>query len=149
MAINPDFRDLFAALNAAQAKYLVVGGYALAFHGLPRFTKDMDIWVEATPQNAEKVFLALEEFGAPASGLTRADLARRNLIFQIGIAPNRIDVITSIDGVEFHEAWPSREEMTYGDQTLAIIGRKELIRNKRAAGRPQDLTDVRTLETDD
>ena len=146
MAVNPDFRDLFAALNAAAARYLLVGGYAVAFHAAPRFTKDLDVWTEPTPANAARVAEALRAFGAPLQELSLADLGRAGLIFQIGVAPNRIDVVTSIDGVEFAEAWSGRAETTYGDQTIPVIGRAALIRNKRASGRPQDLLDLEVLE---
>lgn len=146
MAVNPDFRDLFAALNDANAKYLLVGGYAVAFHEQPRFTKDLDLWIEASEENARRVYTALQAFGASLQNLTEADLTRPDTIFQIGIAPNRIDVITSIDGVTFAQAWPERESSSYGDQNIHVIGRMDLIQNKRASGRPQDLLDVTVLE---
>ena len=145
MAVNPDFRDLFAALNAAGARYLLVGGYAVAFHAEPRFTKDLDIWTEPSAANAVLVREALQAFGAPLQDLTVADLGRVGLVFQIGVPPNRIDIITSIDGVEFAEAWPGQAETTYGDQPIPVIGRADLIRNKRASGRPQDLLDLEVL----
>jgi hypothetical protein len=146
MAVNPDFRDLFAALNDVSAKYLLVGGYAVAFHGQPRFTKDLDLWVEASEENARRVYAALQAFGAPLQSLTKVNLAQPDTIFQIGIAPNRIDVITSIDGVAFAQAWAVRELSSYGDQSIYVIGRDHLIQNKRASGRPQDLLDVNLLE---
>jgi hypothetical protein len=146
MAVNPDFRDLFAALNDAGVKYLLIGGYAVAFHSQPRFTKDLDIWVEATVENAERVFAALKTFGAPLANLTPADLTQPDLIFQIGVPPNRIDVLTSIDGVTFMEAWNAHEQTTYGDQSVPVISRTHLVQNKRAAGRPQDLLDIKSLE---
>jgi hypothetical protein len=149
MSLNPDFRDLFAALNAAQARYLLVGGYALAFHGRPRFTKDLDIWVEPSHENAAKVFSALESFGAPLEKLSVQDLSRRGLIFQIGIAPNRIDVLTSIDGVDFESAWAVREETRYGPTPVPVLSRQHLLANKRATGRPQDLLDAEELEKSD
>src|SRR5438094_4350560 len=99
MAINPDFRDLFAALNDAGAKYLLVGGYAVALHAQPRFTKDLDLWIDLDTENAARVFEALRSFGAPLTELSVEDLAQPELIFQIGVAPNRVDVMTSIDGV--------------------------------------------------
>ncbi len=146
MAVNPDFRDLFAALNAAGARYLLVGGYAVAFHAEPRFTKDLDVWTEPSGANAARVHQALQAFGAPLQDLTDDDLGRAGLVFQIGVPPNRIDIVTSIDGVEFAEAWPGHAETTYGDQAVPVIGRAELIRNKRASGRPQDLLDLEILE---
>ena len=146
MPVNSDFRDLFAALNAAGARYLLVGGYAVAFHAEPRFTKDLDVWTEPEPENARRVLDALRAFGAPLQELSAGDLARPGIVFQIGVPPNRIDVVTSIDGVTFDAAWPDRVETSYGDQPMFVIGRACLIRNKRAAGRPQDLIDVVALE---
>lgn len=107
--VNPDFKDLFAALNDAGVRFLLVGGYALAHHGHPRFTRDLGVWVEAEPENAARVFAALGAFGAPLEDLGREDLEREGLIFQIGVAPNRIDIVTSIDGVTFGEVWGARK----------------------------------------
>ena len=146
MPVNSDFRDLFAALNAAGARYLLVGGYAVAFHAEPRFTKDLDVWTEPEAENARRVLDALRAFGAPLQELSASDLAQPGIVFQIGVPPNRIDVVTSIDGVAFDAAWPDRVETSYGDQPMFVIGRACLIRNKRAAGRPQDLIDVVALE---
>jgi hypothetical protein len=148
VAVNPDFRDLFAALNAAGARYLLVGGYAVAYHAQPRFTKDLDIWTEPDAANAARVYDALRRFGAPLQELTTADLERPGTIFQIGVPPNRIDIVTAIDGVGFHEAWPGRTETTYGDEVVQVIGRAHLIQNKRASGRPQDLLDLEILESE-
>lgn len=145
MALNPDFRDLFAALNGAGAEYLVVGGYALAAHGAPRYTKDLDIWVRCTTGNAKRVWAALEEFGASLGQLTLADLETLGTVFQIGVAPSRIDILTHIDGVVFDEAWPLRIDGNYGDQPIQLIGRNEFLRNKAAAGRLQDLADIEAL----
>lgn len=146
MPVNQDFRDLFAALNAAGAEYLLVGGYAVAFHAEPRFTKDLDVWTEASGRNAALVYAALRAFGAPLAELSAEDLARPGLIFQIGVPPNRIDVLTSIDGLSFAEAWPARAVTSYGDQAVPVIGKADLIRNKRASARPQDLLDLALLE---
>lgn len=146
MPVNPDFRDLFAALNAAGAEYLLVGGYALAVHAAPRFTKDLDVWVNPTAGNAPRVMAALRAFGAPLGELSEADLTTPGIVFQMGLPPNRIDLLTSIDGVRFPEAWPSRVVTEYGGAPLPVIGREALIANKRASARPQDLVDVQTLE---
>ena len=148
MAINPDFRDLFAALNDAGARYLLVGGYALAVHSVPRFTKDLDVWTDPTPENARLVIEALCKFGAPTTSLEEADLARAGIVVQIGVAPNRIDIITAIDGVVFADAWPARMTARYGDQSIGVIGRAHLIANKRATGRRQDLLDAELLDGD-
>jgi len=145
MSVNPDFRDLFAALNAAHAEFLIIGGYALAVHGTPRFTKDLDVWVKANPENANKVWTALDAFGAPFLDLTLEDLATPGIVFQMGLPPNRITIITSIDGVEFQEAWEHRLPSAYGDQPVMVIGVDDLIRNKEATGRPQDRLDAETL----
>jgi hypothetical protein len=146
MPVNPDFRDLFAALNVAGAEYLLVGGYALAVHAAPRFTKDLDVWVNPTRENAPRVLAALKTFGAPLGELTEADLAGQGIVFQMGLPPNRIDLLTSIDGVAFAEAWPARLTTEYGGEPLPVIGRAQLIANKRASGRPQDLVDADAIE---
>jgi hypothetical protein len=145
MSVNPDFRDLFAALNDAEAEFLIVGGYALAVHGVPRFTKDLDVWIKANPDNAQKVWKALDSFGAPFGALTLQDLSAPGIVFQMGLPPNRIDIITSIDGVDFPDAWAHKIESAYGDQPVKVIGLDELIRNKEATGRPQDALDAKNL----
>lgn len=144
--VNPDFRDLFAALNEAQANYLVVGAHAVAFYAEPRFTKDLDVWVEASPANAPRIITALLAFGAPLAGVTEADFTRPGAVLQIGVAPNRIDITTHIDGVAFAAAWPNRLSTVFGDQAIWIIGRAELIQNKAAAARPQDLLDLAMIK---
>jgi hypothetical protein len=146
MAINPDFSDLYAALNAAGARYLLVGGHAVAFHAQPRFTKNLDAWIDPTPANAALVFAALESFGAPLAALRVQDLSTEGIVFQIGIPPNRIDILTSIDDVRFDEAWPARVDTAYGDQPIHVIGRDHLRRNKLATGRGQDLLDAELLK---
>jgi hypothetical protein len=146
VSVNPDFRDLFAALNDAAARFLLVGGYALAVHAAPRFTKDLDVWVEPSAANAERVMAALRAFGAPLETVTQDDLSRAGVVFQMGLPPNRIDILTSVDGVSFDEAWPERLTTTYGDQRVPVIGRAHLIANKRATGRPQDALDADLLE---
>lgn len=146
MPVNPDFRDLFVALNAEQAEFLIVGGYALAVHGYPRFTKDLDVWIHATVENASKVWAALEAFGAPFGDLTPSDLSTSGIVFQMGLPPNRIDIITDIDGVSFSEAWAHRLCSAYGDQPVTVIGLAELIRNKKSTGRPQDALDAKLLQ---
>jgi hypothetical protein len=145
MSVNQDFRDLFAALNEARAEFLIVGGYALAVHGFPRFTKDLDVWVGATQENAQKVWAALDGFGAPFGDLALQDLSTPGIVFQMGLPPNRIDIITAIDGVGFQEAWEHRVSTGYGDQSVFVMGLEDLIRNKEATGRPQDALDAKTL----
>ncbi len=145
MSVNADFRDLFAALNAAGADFLIVGGYALAVHGAPRFTKGLDVWVRADDVNARHVWEALDAFGARLGDLQLADLSAPGIVFQMGVPPNRIDIITGIDGVTFDEAWDRRIASAYGGQPVMIIGLEDLIRNKEATGRPQDALDAKTL----
>jgi hypothetical protein len=146
MATNPDFRDLLSALSAEGADFIVVGAHAVMFHTSPRYTKDLDVWVRPTRANAERVHRALGVFGAPMADLTVDDLAVPGTIFQIGIAPNRVDIITSIDAVTFDEAWPRRVPSTYGGVRIALLSIDDLLTNKRAAGRKQDLLDVERLE---
>lgn len=146
MPVNPDFSDLFSALNDAEARYLMVGGYAVSFHAEPRFTKDLDVWVEPMPANAAAVHRALSAFGAPMSDLSTADLSKPGMVVQVGVPPNRIDIVTSIDGVAFEQAWAGRVDSVYGDVPIHVIGRGELILNKRACGRPQDLLDADRLD---
>lgn len=146
MQLNIDLIDLLGALNAAEARYLIIGAYAFAFHGRARATKDIDIFVGSDAENAHKVWQALIAFGAPIAELREADLAVPGTFFIMGRAPNQIDIITSIDGVTFEEAWQHRIAASYGGVAVNYIGRSEFIANKRAAGRPQDLADVAYLE---
>jgi hypothetical protein len=146
MSLNDDYKDMLSALKDAGAEHLIVGAYALAAYGNPRATGDIDIWVRPTEENAAKVWKAVVAFGAPRREINQDDFALRDTIYQIGLPPNRIDIITSIDGVEFEEAWPLRQEADFDGFTLEVIGRNELVANKRAAGRPKDLADVHWLE---
>ena len=123
----------------------MVGGHALAFHGRPRFTKDLDVLVEPTPENARLLMEALTDFGFGDVGLTPEDFSQPGKIVQLGVAPNRIDLMTAIDGVSFAEAWESRVAGRFGAQAVCYLGREAFIRNKRAAGRPQDLADIDAL----
>jgi len=136
-----------ASLKAARARFLVVGAYAMAAHGVPRATGDLDVWVEPTEENAPRVFGALARFGAPlqALGITLRDLLAPGVVCQIGLPPRRIDVTTVIDGVEFAEAWEDRLEGWLGPVRVSYIGREALIRNKEAAGRAKDLADLELL----
>ena len=147
--MNPDFVDLLRALSAADAKYLVVGAYALAVHARPRATGDLDIWVEPTPENAARVRRALAAFGAPVEQVSISDLTTPGLVFQIGIVPRRIDILTSIDAVSFEDGWADRVSQPIEGLPVPFLGRASLIRNKRAVGRPQDLADVALLESSD
>lgn len=144
--MNEDFLDMLSALSEEEARFLVVGAYALARHGLPRATGDLDLWVEPSEDNAEKVMRALRRFGAPLEQVSTEDFAGPDLVFQVGVAPCRIDLLTSIDGVEFPDAWAERIEMELEGVPLHVLSRRHLIENKRAVGRPQDLADVARLE---
>jgi hypothetical protein len=123
-----------------------VGGHALAFHAKPRFTKDIDIFVEPSSKNAKRLMQALDDFGFGDVGLNEEDFSKPGAIVQLGVAPNRIDLITAIDGVTFDEAWQGREKGRFGSQDVYYLGKAELIRNKRASGRKQDLADLEWLE---
>jgi hypothetical protein len=144
--LNTDFLDMLSALSEEGAEYLLVGAYALAVHGLPRATGDLDIWISTTSENRRRVWRALERFGTLLHELEEEDLAADDLVFQIGLVPQRIDILTAIDGVEFEEAWPERLETEVSGQTVPVISRDHLSRNKRASGRPQDLADLAWLE---
>lgn len=144
--MNSDYRDLLAAFNALSVEYLVVGAHALAAHGHVRATCDLDVWVRPSAENASRVMAAIRQFGAPLHDLSATDLTQPGLIFQIGVEPLRIDIITAIDGVEFEEAWSARLTSEFADQRVAVLSKTHLIRNKRAAGRLQDLADVERLE---
>jgi hypothetical protein len=142
-----DFVDMVEVLQAARARFLVIGAWALAAHGVPRATGDLDIWVEPTETNAPRVFEALIRFGAPvvALGITQDDFARPRRVCQLGLPPRRIDVTTIIDGVSFEEAWAGRLPGTLGPVAVAFLGRQSLLRNKAASGRPKDLADLALL----
>ena len=144
--LNRDFHDMLSALCDEKAEFLLIGAYALAAHGYPRATGDMDLWIRATDDNAQRVWRALEKFKAPMARLSLVDLASPDVVFQVGVAPRRIDILTSIDGVDFDEAWASRKEMEIDGLLVAAIGRDDLLRNKKATGRPQDVADVAWLE---
>ncbi|MEQ1892543.1 MAG: hypothetical protein ABL998_08390 [Planctomycetota bacterium] len=133
-------------MNAADVRYFLVGGYAVAFHARPRYTKYLNLWIEPTLANAERAWRALAAFGAPLQGLRLEDLTRPEMVFQIGLAPNRIDLLTELQGVDFGAAWERRATTTYGDCSIPVLSRADLIQNKRAVGRPQDLIDVAELE---
>jgi hypothetical protein len=140
--MNPDFVDLLRAFIAAEVRFLIVGAYALALHGRPRATGDLDVWIEATPQNAARVMKALAAFGAPLTDVSIDDFSREGVTYQIGVAPGRIDILTQLTGLSFAEAWPERMRRPFGDVDVDFIGRAAFIRNKRATGRAKDLGDI-------
>jgi hypothetical protein len=145
--MNRDFSELLLAFNENGVEYLVVGAHALAVYGHVRATKDLDVWIRADLENAQRVLSAVSQFGAPAGDLALDDLIRPGTIFQIGIPPLRIDVLTEIDGVAFTDAWPDRLETRFGEVPVFVISRHHLIANKKAAARLQDLADVEKLES--
>jgi hypothetical protein len=147
--MNRDFAEMLGALSEAGAEFLVIGAHAVAVHARPRATGDLDLWVRPTRENAQRVWTALVGFGAPLQDLTPEDLATADVVFQIGVAPNRIDLLTTIGGVAFEEAWPRRLAVQLWGLTVPVIGRDDLVRSKRAAGRPRDLADLAELEATD
>ena len=146
--MNQDFVEMLSALSEAGADFLLIGAHALAAHGRPRATGDLDIWVRPTHENASRVWAALLRFGAPLHEISLADLRTPGVVFQIGLVPSRIDLLTSISGVEFDDAWNNRITISVSGVTIPTIGREDLIRNKLAAGRPRDLADAAELNED-
>lgn len=146
MTVAKDFEEFFASFNRSGVKYLVVGGYAFALHAYPRYTGDMGFFVEASEQNAQRIMDALVNFGFVVSALSWEDFTKPERVIQLGQPPLRIDIMTNIDGVEFGEAWTRRVESRYGDQPVPFISKADLIANKRASGRKQDLLDLGSLE---
>jgi hypothetical protein len=144
--LNDDFRDMLSAFAEADVKYLLVGAYAMAAHGYVRATGDIDLWIDRSRENAERVMDAMAAFGAPLHDLKVGDLEAPDLVFQMGVAPRRIDILTSVDGVGFEEAWPERYEVRISDLTVPVISRHHLSRNKRATGRLKDAADAAWLE---
>ena len=149
MLFNPDFKDMLRALSDAKVDFLLVGAYAVAAHGHPRATGDLDLWVRPDAETAPKVYRVLAEFGAPLHDLTIDDLARPGMVFQIGVEPSRIDILTAISGVEFDHAWANRLSVEMDGIQLNVIGRDDLIANKRACGRPKDIADAESLDPTD
>ena len=146
---NPDFKDMLLALSDARIDFLLVGAYAVAAHGHPRATGDLDLWVRPDAETAPKVYRVLADFGAPLHDLTVDDLATPGMVFQIGVEPSRIDILTAITGVAFDDAWENRLFVELDDIKLNVIGRDDLIVNKRACGRPKDIADAETLDPTD
>lgn len=144
--MNSDFKDLLAALNDAGAEYLVVGGYAVGKHTEPRYTKDLDVWINNSFENAGLVLAALAAYGAPVKGATPEDFAGKDKFFQIGVEPVRIDVISDLPGVEFPECWKNRVVADVDGLPVNFISLPDLIRNKEMVGRPRDLGHVSELK---
>jgi len=145
--LNKDYKEMLQCLAEEKVKFLLMGAYALAAHGYPRATMDIDIWVGPTPDNAQAVLRAVRRFGAPAHGLTVADLQKDDTIFQIGVAPRRIDIITGASGLRFEEAFANSIATDIEGLQVHILSVDDLIRNKKASGRTKDLADAEALES--
>jgi hypothetical protein len=142
---NQDFKEFIESLNANQVRYLVIGGYAVALHGYPRFTKDLDIWIDRTPDNAARLVQALFDFGFGSLGLQDADFLEADQIIQLGYAPNRIDLLTSTPGVDFEVCFAEKLQMQISGVLVNFIDLENLKKNKKASGRLQDLADLEKL----
>lgn len=145
MDLQPDFKELLALFGEREIEFLIVGGFALAHHGAPRFTGDLDLLVRPTAENAARVVAALDEFGFGALDLAVDDFVHEGTVVQLGMPPVRVDLLTSISGVDWESAWQGREIVRYGDVEAQVIGRSELVANKRAVGRAQDIADIEAL----
>ena len=143
--MNSDFSDLLKLMDQFQVRFLVVGGYAVIRHTEPRFTKDLDLWIEATAENADRCFRALASFGAPLAGLGPLDFTQQGYIYQMGVPPFRVDILMSLRGLSFENAWLRRDVETIDDVSIPFLSKIDLIESKLVAGRPQDLLDVESL----
>ena len=143
--LNQDFREFIQSLNDNHVRYLVIGGYAVALHGYPRYTKDMDVWIEMSAENAARMVAALQQFGFGSLGLQAADFLVPDQIIQLGYPPNRIDLITTPPGVDFESCYASRVAVTIDEVTVYFIDLENLKKSKRASGRSQDLADLENL----
>ena len=146
MELDQDFNEFVQLLLANEVRFLIIGGYALAAHGAPRYTGDLDTWLWVNGDNADRVLVALESFGCGSLNITREDLLNPDTVIQLGYPPHRIDLLTGIDGVDFDEAWSRRAKFDINGQLVPFISREDLITNKKAVARPQDLADVAKLE---
>lgn len=144
--LNDDYKEMLSILAEENVKFMVIGAFALSTYGYPRATGDIDIWVEASEENSEKILRTMIRFGAPTDKITREDFISEGIIFQIGIAPRRIDITTVIDGVKFIDAYPKRKIIKISDIEVPIISLEDLITNKEATGRDKDLLDVKMLK---
>lgn len=144
--MNQDFVDPLRAFCAHDVRFLLVGACALAVQGRPRATGDLDVWVEATADNALRVVQALTAFGAPLAAVQAADFSEPGIVFQMGLPPGRIDVLTTLTGVTFDQAWPDRVSAMFGGVAIGVIGRDAFIENERATGRAKDLGDIEALD---
>lgn len=143
--MNSDFSDLLKLMDQFQVRLLVVGGYAVIRHTEPRFTKDLDLWIQATADNAERCYRALAAFGAPLAGLEPLDFTQQGYIYQMGVSPFRVDILMSLRGIDFDEAWQRRDVQNIDGLSISFLSKPDLIESKLRAGRPQDLLDVEQL----
>ncbi len=148
MEVQPDFRDLLALFNKHMVEYIIVGAYALGFHGAPRYTGDLDVLVKPEAINAANILRALHEFGFGSVGLTEADFEQEGRVVQLGFPPVRVDILTSLTGVSWEQARSGRAQGQFGDLSVHYIGRKDLIANKRALGRKKDIADLEAIGED-
>lgn len=145
--LNQDYKDILQSLSDLDAQFIIVGAYALAVHGFPRATGDIDIFVKASSENSKKVFQALKSFGAPTHEIDETSFNEAGIIFQIGVIPQRIDIITTIDGVEFDEAWTNRKIIELEGIKISVLSKKDMLKNKKATDRDKDRTDIKILES--
>jgi len=143
--LSKDFKEFVALLKEHDAEYMIVGGYAVGVHGYPRYTGDLDIWLNPTPENAQRVLAALNDFGFGGLNISLEDLTKENNVIQLGQPPLRIDLLMSIDGVTFSECWADRKQETFDGLRMNFIGYHDLVRNKRASGRHRDLDDIENM----
>lgn len=146
MQIASDYKDLLRILNKHKVKYLIIGAYAVIYYTEPRYTKDFDIWVESKIENAKKIYSALKEFGAPLKDVKLEDFVKKDMVFQIGVEPIRVDIIMGIGDIKFEVVWGNRTRTFIDDIKVNIIGMKELLKSKAMANRPADLIDIENLK---
>ncbi len=143
--LNKDYKEMLQILSDNKVRFLVVGAYAMGVYGYPRATGDFDIWVEVSSENSEKIYRSLSQFGAPLSDITKTTFCEEGIIFQIGVAPRRIDIITKIDGVDFKKAYSDKQEVEIEDITIPFLSKEDLIKNKESTGREKDKLDAKYL----
>jgi len=147
--LNKDYKEMLQSLLKNKVEFLVVGAYAMGAYGYPRATGDFDIWVEASEENSKRIYKTLEQFGAPLMELTEKTFCQKDIIFQIGVAPRRVDIITHIDGVNFEKAYAAKENIELEDMSVPFISKADLIKNKKSTGRDKDRLDANYLENSD
>lgn len=148
MELHRDFRELLESFNAHGVEYVLVGAYALAFHGAPRYTGDLDLFVRPTPENARRILASLKDFGFGSLGLAVGDFTEPDRVVQLGVPPVRIDLVTTLTGVTWEEVWSARTELATAGIRIAVIDRATFVKNKRATGRPKDLVDAGLVDAD-